>query len=102
MSYTATLTSSGQITIPKPIRDQLAIKVGSRLNLSLTNNTLTIERKKTIDEIFASLRTLNDKLPPEAKARLKKDAGKTATELMNEYWDSPEGQRELERINYGN
>jgi AbrB family looped-hinge helix DNA binding protein len=34
----ATMSSKGQVTIPKPIRDQLHLNEGSKLEFSLDNN----------------------------------------------------------------
>lgn len=42
----ATLTSKGQTTIPKPIRDGLGMKAGDKLNFSLMPDGVVIMRLK--------------------------------------------------------
>ena len=43
----ATITSKGQVTIPKKIRDQLHLKPGDTLNFEIeSNNTVLISTKR--------------------------------------------------------
>ncbi len=43
--HLATLTSKGQLTLPKAVRDQLALKQGDRLRVAVARNgRLTLER----------------------------------------------------------
>ena len=51
---TATLTSKGQITIPKEIRDYLGVEPGDRLNFSIGSEGGVIVEPETVD--FRSLR----------------------------------------------
>jgi AbrB family looped-hinge helix DNA binding protein len=46
MSTEATLTSKGQTTIPKPIRDSLAMKTGDRMSFTLMPDGVVIMRVK--------------------------------------------------------
>lgn len=48
---TATLTSKGQVTIPKPIRDRLSLCVGDRLLFSLDNRGGIKVRRQQSDKI---------------------------------------------------
>ena len=46
MSTEATLTSKGQTTIPKPIRDGLGIKAGDRMMFTLMPDGVVVMRVK--------------------------------------------------------
>jgi AbrB family looped-hinge helix DNA binding protein len=46
---TATLTSKGQITIPKEIRDKFNLKAGQRIEFRVTNDGQIILRPRTWD-----------------------------------------------------
>lgn len=57
---TATITSKGQVTIPKKIRDKLGLKPGDTLNFEVEDNrTISVKRKKSIDEAFGMLQREN-------------------------------------------
>jgi AbrB family looped-hinge helix DNA binding protein len=47
MSNEATLTSKGQTTIPKEIRDSLSMKAGDRMTFTLTSDGTVVMRVKT-------------------------------------------------------
>ncbi|MDR3483119.1 MAG: type II toxin-antitoxin system PrlF family antitoxin [Burkholderiaceae bacterium] len=47
MSYDATLTSKGQTTIPKEIRDSLSMKTGDRMTFTLMPDSTVVMRVKT-------------------------------------------------------
>lgn len=58
---TTTITSKGQITLPKGIRDRLALKVGDRLRVSTDRNgrvTLDRERGPAAGDLFGVLQRL--------------------------------------------
>lgn len=46
MNTDATLTSKGQTTIPKPIRDSLGMKVGDRMTFTLMPDGVVVMRVK--------------------------------------------------------
>jgi AbrB family looped-hinge helix DNA binding protein len=53
----ATLTSKGQITIPKLVRDFLALHAGDKIEFILTNNNEIVLKPvtKKVDEVFGRL-----------------------------------------------
>ena len=57
MSTDATLTSKGQTTIPKEIRDELGIKPGDRMTFTLMPDSTVIMRvkNKTVSELSGAL-----------------------------------------------
>jgi len=57
MSSESTLTSKGQTTIPKEIRDSLAMKAGDRMTFTLMPDATVVMRLKTksITELAGAL-----------------------------------------------
>lgn len=43
MTYTTTMTSKGQITVPAPIRKKLGLKPGASLSVDLKGNTAVVK-----------------------------------------------------------
>ena len=58
---TATLTTKGQITIPKKVRDSLRLQSGDRVAFVLRDHTEALMKpiKKSVDEIFGKLQSTN-------------------------------------------
>jgi antitoxin PrlF len=57
----STLTSKGQVTIPKEVRDTLGLKMGDRLMFKIEGDgKLVVQRieKGSLDELFGMLRHL--------------------------------------------
>lgn len=53
----STLTSKGQITIPKSVRDSLALNAGDKVEFVLTENNEVLLKPvtKKVDEVFGRL-----------------------------------------------
>ena len=62
---TLTLSSVGQITLPKSVRELLGLKKGAKLNLEVDAKThrLTLKKQMTVDEVFDELERINKKYP---------------------------------------
>lgn len=72
MASDATLTSKGQTTIPKEIRDSLSMKAGDRMTFTLMPDGTVIMRVKTksVTELAGALRKRGRKpLPVEQLSR---------------------------------
>lgn len=52
-----TLTSKGQLTLPKKVRDKLGLKTGDRLSFEVEGDSLrlTVERRRSLEELKGSL-----------------------------------------------
>ena len=95
MAHAATVTKTGQITLPKWAREVLGVKPGQVVIFKKAkNNTLTIEREKTAEEISEEIRKI---IPKEARDYyMKHYRGLTATETREKWMNSPEAQEWLE------
>ena len=49
MLPTATLTSKGQVTLPKEIRDRLSLRAGHQLSFEIDTEGTLVVRAKTVD-----------------------------------------------------
>jgi antitoxin PrlF len=79
---TATLTSKGQITIPKEIRDRLLLHSGDQLDFQLTGQGEVLLKPVTrhVDEVFGRLSKPGQKTltPAEMDAAIKQRIKRTA------------------------
>lgn len=58
MTYSTTMTSKGQITVPAPIRRKLGLRPGASINIKLRGNTAVVEAndwQKGLAEIRAEI-----------------------------------------------
>ena len=72
------VTASGQITLPKYIRDRLNISIGDQVAFEVKKDQVSIRRELSDEEFFAQLDALKS---PQTKALMQKHAGKTVAEL---------------------
>ncbi len=90
MNYTTTITKTGQIFLPKAVRTALNLLPGERVSLSLENESVTIQKTKSLEDVLAEL---DASMSDEARKMLKKNAGKTVRELREEWANSEEGKQ---------
>lgn len=95
--YTATITRSGQVTLPKELRDYLGVKIGGKITFDKGRDVVTIRRKLTDEEFFAEL---DKNISTKTRKLIKKYAQKTTSELLDDHVRSPEVRKEL-RDKYG-
>ena len=80
---TLTLSSVGQITIPRKIRQLLGLEKGAKLDIAVdqAKGIITIKKQKTHKEIFAELEALSKKHPKPDSKWSKMTVGEMSLEL---------------------
>ncbi len=51
MTYTATITSQGQVTIPKALREMFDLHNGSKLVFTVSREGITVEKVKALHQL---------------------------------------------------
>lgn len=74
MELSATVTSKGQVTIPKEVRDALGLEIGDRLFFRVHGGGALVTKANDFIELAGSL-----PVPPELR-------GKPWTEIREETW----------------
>lgn len=94
MSVTATLTRTGQITIPKWVREALGVEPGQRITFRKEKGKITLEREKTASEIAEEIDAM---IPDEAReSHMANYAGMTSAEMREKWAASEEGHADLQ------
>lgn len=99
MGQTATLTKTGQITIPKWVRELLGVTAGDTIVFRREKDSVAIQREKTAEETAEAIHAL---IPEEAREHhMKHYAGLTATEVREKWMKTEEARahfrEEMER-----
>jgi len=78
---TATLTTKGQLTIPKSIRDSLHLEAGDRVAFILQGDSEAVLKPvtKSVDEVFGKLHS------PHQPARSVEEMNAAVAEQMNKH-----------------
>ena len=92
--YATTITSSGQITLPKVVRDVYSVKAGDRVNIVFDGKTARIEKQLSGGEIAERLDAMKS---AETRRKINEHAGKPIPELH----EIPEIRKRYEE-EYGN
>ena len=69
---TLTLSSVGQVTLPRSVRKLLGLEKGTKLNIEVdqAKQSITLKKQPTLDEIFDELERLSKKHPkPNPRAK---------------------------------
>ncbi len=80
----ATLTSKGQLTIPKEVRERLGLRSGDRISFEFEEDSvrLRIERRRGLAELKGSLPTTREYPGKEAERRAARE--QAAKEVLGE------------------
>ena len=93
--YTATVTKTGQITIPKAVREMLGVEPGQRVVFRRSRTGATIAREKTAAEIAEEIDRL---IPDEARGHhMKEYAGMTSSEMQEKWLETPDARKYFEK-----
>ena len=95
MGQTATLTKTGQVTVPKWVREFLGVTSGDTIVFKRGRGEIKIQRGKTAEETAAAI----DKLIPEEIRQnyIKEYGGMTAAEVREKWAQTEEGRAHFRR-----
>jgi antitoxin PrlF len=82
MGFQVTITSKGQMTVPKNVREQLKIKPGDKCYAWVRNGEMIVvpRNKSLADGKKLTVEQMNDAIGEGAVARYKRSTGKTEDE----------------------
>ena len=92
--YTTRINQNGMILLNKDARKALGLKLGDMVFINFDKNSARIARRMSDEEFFAKMDANNSE---KTKAAIKKNAGKTISEMRNEWAKSMAGQKCLEK-----
>ncbi|MDR2063705.1 MAG: AbrB/MazE/SpoVT family DNA-binding domain-containing protein [Candidatus Nomurabacteria bacterium] len=96
MSYIATVSSKGQITLPKPIREMFGLSTGNktRLEINKNNDEIVMTKVEDLDEVLTKMHEYTKKIAK--KHHIK--AGLTVSEMKEAYAKTEAGKRRLKEM----
>ncbi len=89
MVYTVAVTKTGQMTLPKAVREMLGITTRAVVKVN-KDKTVSVYRQPSLEEQFAKVRA---SFSEETKEAIRKTAGKSREELEAEWLDSAEAKK---------
>lgn len=97
MGYTVSITSSGQMTLPKALREKYGIFSKVFVDEDKETGKIVIEREKTREEQLKDALTYIDSIwTDDERERIQANAGLTYKKAIEDLEKSPEGRREIE------
>jgi antitoxin PrlF len=80
----ATLTSKGQLTVPKSVRERLGLRSGDRVSFEFEGDSviLRVERRRSLDELKGSLPATREYPGKEVERRVAREHA--AEEVLGE------------------
>lgn len=95
MPYTVAVTSAGQMTIPKVLRDKFGIK--SSVLVDEDHGTITVTRQKSpAEELKDAFAKIDALWTAEEKVRNQQLAGTTYKDAVNDLEKTPAGRKAIE------
>lgn len=91
--YTTKINQNGMILLNKDARKALGLKLGDKVMVNFDKNLVKIARRMSDEEFFARMDANNNE---KTKAAIKRNAGKTISEMRTEWARSLVGQKSLE------
>ena len=92
--YSAVITKSGQVTLPKELRDFLGVKPGEKIIFDTDEKRVIIKRKFTLEEYTEMM---DKNMSKKTKRLAKKYANMTVSEMREAYAKSRRGRAEIRR-----
>ena len=93
MIYSATLTRTGQITVPKGVREIIGIKPGQKVIFEKKGDKVVLSKRVSDEEFFAEIDQIVGK---KAKKIATKDKNKPVSKMIKELASTPEARARLE------
>ena len=98
MYYTAAMTSTGQVTLPKELRVFLGVDGAKRITFEKRDNEVVINRKLTKEELREELdKHMSAKTRRIIREEQKNGGRPPVREIMDEIYRSPEMQERWRR-----
>ena len=76
MIGSAKITSKGQVTLPKKIRDYLDVAAGDIIIFELKNGDLSVRKSASVESLFGSLSPLKENIKKKVIELIARDANK--------------------------
>lgn len=96
--YTTKINQNGMILLNKDARKALGLKLGDKVFINFDKNSAKIARRVSDEEFFAKMDANNSE---KTKAAIRRNAGKTLSEMRDEWTKSVTGKKYMEE-KYGN
>lgn len=93
MGYTVAITKSGQMTLPKELRQFLGLDGVKKVTLEKTQDKVVIKKKLGKEEFFDKLEL---HMSDETRRIKRRDAEKSVSQMIDEYRMSKDGRKEFE------
>lgn len=89
MIYSVAVTKTGQMTLPKAVREMLGVTNRAIVEVR-DNNEVVVYRQPSLEERFDAVRASYSQ---KTKRAIRKNAGKSMEELESEWLNSMEGKK---------